>query len=364
MLTFLVIDDQSTSRKLIGRLLIQLTPHAIVEDFFDAEEALDWCRENPVDLVLVDYSMPGMNGVEFTEGFRRLPQHRDVPLVMITINEDEDVRLDALEAGATDFLNKPLDHFELRARCQNLLTLRRHQQNTKERAAWLEQRVSEAIKEVEEREKDMLRRLRLANEQSTVYTPNHATRVTKIARLIGEYVGMNESDLDILDHAAPMHDIGKSAIPESILMKSGELSDGEYDRAKQHSEMGYQLLKDSPSRYLKVSAQIALHHHERYDGTGYPHGLAGEQIPLPARIVAIVDVLDALVSKRPYRDAWPLERAMQYIKDLSGQHFDPRCVDALLSQSTRVKGVLADHPNRPGKDKSRHAAPVDNTNSA
>jgi len=342
---FVIIDDQATSRKLISRLLQQVEAEANIELFSDPAEALLWTRDNEMDLVLVDYSMPGMNGVEFTQRFRRQLQHSDVPVVVITISEDENVRLDALEAGATDFLNKPVDHFELRARCQNLLMLRRNLRSIKERNNFLQSQLIKSELKVEEREKELLSRLLAAGDERHIFDSNHNHRISTLSQIIAESIGFSTSEIEILALTAPLHDIGKISLPDSILKKPSELTDDEYSQAQDHTKVGFEILKNSPSKYIHMGAQIALYHHEKYDGTGYPEGLAAEQIPVASRVVAIVDVLDALASDRPYRKAWPLERALEYIEDMSGKYFDPRCVAALLSRKEEVLMVYEKFPD-------------------
>ncbi|MGV6852815.1 MAG: HD domain-containing phosphohydrolase [bacterium] len=345
MSDFLVIDDQATSRKLISKLLEQVDSHANIKSYPDAKEALEWTKNNEVDLILVDYSMPSMNGVEFTQHFRRQLQHSDVPVVVITISEDEHVRLDALEAGATDFLNKPVDHFELRARCQNLLTLRRNLKSIKERNIFLQNQLVKSESTIEEREKELLKRILCTGEERKIFSTNHRHRIGMLARLMAEGIGLPTTEVEIISLTAPLHDIGKMSLPDAILQKPSELTTDEYEVARSHTKIGYEILKDSTSKYVSTGAQIALYHHERYDGTGYPEGLAGEQIPIAARIVAIIDVLDALASDRPYREAWPLQRALEYISDMSGKYFDPRCTAELMNSKKQIELIYQKFPD-------------------
>jgi Response regulator containing a CheY-like receiver domain and an HD-GYP domain len=350
MTTVLIIDEQFSSRKILEGLVHTVDENAQVRSFASPTKALDWAKNHPVDLVLTDIQMPSMNGVEFTRWFRRLPDCSDVPLIAITVMDDMDIRYRALEAGATDFLKKPVDHHEFRARCRNLLALRHQQQIIKDRAQWLESKVKEATRELHEREQETLLRLARAGEYRDQETGNHVLRMARYSRVIAEAIGLPEARCESIEAAAPMHDIGKIGVPDRILLKPGQLTAEEFEIMKQHTWIGYEILRDSPSKYLQMGAVIALLHHEKYDGSGYPQGLRGEEIPLPARIVTVADVYDALTSVRPYKTAWSTEHAIAYIKRLKGRHFDPNCVDAFMSQIDRVVEIGASLKDVPDPD--------------
>jgi len=334
MARILIIDDQSTSRQVLEELLSSLDKEIVTESFADPLTALAWARTNPPDLVLTDYKMPHMNGVEFTRRLRAL--YLDVPLVMVTSMEDREIRYQALAAGATDFLTKPVDHIECRARCHNLLTLRRQQLIIQDRARWLEDRVSQATGEIRIREQETLLRLAKAGEYRDEETGCHVLRMARFSSLIAERLGLSDEERHVIETAAPMHDIGKIGTPDNILLKPGKLDAEELVIMRTHAYIGYEILKDSPSKYLQMGAVIARGHHEKFDGSGYPDNLAGEAIPLPARIVAVADVFDALTSERPYKRAWPIQDALQYLQTEQGRHFDPVCVQAFLSQIDKV----------------------------
>jgi two-component system response regulator RpfG len=334
--TILIVDDQSTGRRLLGELMRKIDDDVRVIDVGDAERALDWARSEVCDLVLTDYKMPGIDGVEFTRRLRRLPGYREVPLVMITIVEDKAICYEALEAGATDFLTKPVDHFECLARCRNLLTMRNQQKIIADRAAWLEQQVKLATHQILQRERETLLRLARAGEHRDEDTGNHVLRVAQFSRLIAEGFGLPEAECEIIECAAPMHDIGKVGISDTILLKNGRHTPEEREVMKRHSLIGYEILKDSPSKYLQSGAIVALNHHERFNGSGYPRGLAGEAIPLIARIVAVADVYDALTCVRPYKAAWSSERAFDLLASERGRHFDPDCLDLFLGNQAGV----------------------------
>jgi len=347
MTTIVIIDDQFTSREVLSRLVTTLEDRIEVHPFADAISALDWIREHDVDLVLTDYKMPQMDGVTFTRRFRALEHCADVPVIMVTCIEDREVRYEALESGATDFLTKPIDHHECRARVRNLLTMSRQQRIIKDRAHWLERQVDEATRALRIREQETLLRLAKAGEYRDEETGNHVVRMARYSRLIAVALGVPTGECEVIESAAPMHDIGKIGIPDSILLKPGKHTSDEFSVMKQHTLIGYEILKESPSKYLQMGAIIALGHHEKFDGTGYPYGLAGDSIPLPARVVAVADVFDALTSVRPYKRAWSLQDSIDYIRRLRGSHFDPECVDAFMGQLDQIIDIhdrLRDEP--------------------
>jgi two-component system response regulator RpfG len=343
----MIVDDQFTSRKILEQLIhsIDLTLH--VDCFADPFLALKTAAGHAPDLVLTDYKMPSIDGIHFIRRFRALPECADVPLVMVTVVEDPAIRYKALDAGATDFLVKPIDQYECRARCKNLLTLRRQQIIIKNRASWLEEQVSAATLKIRNREKETLLRLAKAGEYRDEGTGNHVLRMAKYCRVIAEQLELCESDCVEIELAAPMHDIGKIGISDNILLKPGMLTIEERKIMQTHTIIGHEILKDSPSSYLQLGAVIAMTHHEKFDGSGYPRGLAGDEVPLAARIVAVADVYDALTTKRPYKSPWSGVNAVDYIKKQSGHHFDPDCVQALIRRLDAIRDVemrLQDSP--------------------
>jgi two-component system response regulator RpfG len=332
-----IVDDRSTARRLLEGLARTLEPGVVVESFEDPQEALAQMKLVTPDLIITDYRMPGMDGIEFTRRIRAERRLADVPVIIVTVVE---VRYQALENGATDFLTRPIDPQECRARCLNLLALRRSQRVVADRAQWLEEQVMLATREVRTRERETLLKLAKAGEYRDEETGNHIIRMARYARLVAEELKLTAMECDEIEAAAPMHDIGKIGIPDQILMKPGRHTPEQQAIMRTHPLIGHGILDDSPSRYLQMGAVIALGHHEKFDGTGYPQGLAGENIPLPARIAAVADVFDALTSNRPYKRAWSFQEALHYIRSESGKHFDPACVRAFELRIDTVADIM------------------------
>jgi response regulator RpfG family c-di-GMP phosphodiesterase len=290
-----------------------------------AVDALDWCGTNVPDLILTDYHMPEIDGLEFIRRLRLKEEFAEVPVVVVTTSDVKEIRQKALELGAIDFLTKPVDGHELLARSRNLLQLRKSQLTLHDRAA-----------------EELVMRLSKAAEFRDPETGAHIERMARYSALIARRLGLEASEVERLELAAPMHDVGKVGIPDMILLKPDRLTESEFTIMKQHATFGSEILKNSPSRLVRLAAEIAGSHHEKYDGSGYPGGIAGEAIPLAGRIVAVADVYDALTSTRPYKRPWSVEEAIAFLKEQSGKHFDPACVEAFLSDMDEVRGIMAE----------------------
>jgi len=340
----LVLDDQSTGRAILEKIILQVSDNIIVSDFSDPLKALKWLETNDVDLIITDYRMPEMNGLEFIQNVRKQKRCKNIPIMMITVVSEKKVRYEALEAGATAFLTRPIDQIECRTSCRNLLQLHQQHLIIQDRADWLAQQVDIATQQILQREQETIIRLAKAGEYRDEGTGNHVLRMAKYSRIIAEVLGtFTEEECEDLEYAAPMHDIGKIGIPDRVLLKPGALDADEWEIMKRHSTIGHSILSNSKSKYMQIGAIIALNHHERFDGKGYPNGLRGTEIPLIARIVAVADVFDALVTTRPYKAAWSTEEAIDYIKQQSGSHMDPQCVEAFISRIDDIKKIQHDY---------------------
>ncbi len=335
----LIVDDQPSQRTMFRHLLEDISPEIKVTDFGDPVEALLWSQSAHPDLLLLDYRMPKLDGLEFARRFRRPLTHRDVPIMLITVVGDEPVRNAALDAGVIDFLVKPIKPRELRARCRNLLELRQQQQSLKSRTRVLERQLLSSMHELEEREREILLRLARATKHRTGTSARHAERMARYAGLIAEALGMPDEEVRLIELAAPLADIGKIAVSDAILLKPGPLDAAEYEAVKRHPTLAHGILRDSRSRFVQAGASIALHYQERWDGSGYPQGLKGTQIPIAARVVAVADVLDALTSPRPYRQAWTIDAALEHLRQQAGLLFDPQAVKAVLDRREKIQEI-------------------------
>jgi len=308
--------------------------------------------------------MPFIDGLQLLGLLQQSPQTRDIPFVILTGLSDRDLRRKALELGATDLLNKPADPEDVVARIRSALRLKSYQDELKHQNEVLEQRVCERTAELAESRLEVIWRLAKAAEFRDEDTGNHVMRVASYCRIIAEKLGCERDFTERLFLTSPLHDLGKIAVPDAILLKPGELTDEEWVVMRSHAELGAKILRDdSKARQIfcqldgaggstsdrdpliEMAANIALTHHEKWDGSGYPRGLAGEQIPLEARIVAVADVYDALTSARPYKQPHSSEKSVSIIHEGSGKHSDPTVVaafDACLDEIRAIQSRLAD----------------------
>jgi response regulator RpfG family c-di-GMP phosphodiesterase len=327
----LIVDDVRVNAHVLARL-VSTVPDTATKLFTCPDEALAWAYRHDVDLAIVDYHMPSMTGADFVAAFRGIRRNRHTPVVIVTGERAREVRHECLRAGATDFLCKPIDHVEVTARVTNLLALRRAQLDLQDHATWLTREVDKATRELVLREEELIRRLTLAAECHDSATGQHIERMAEYCYVTSDAMGFEELASVKLRKAAPMHDIGKIGLPDTLLKKTDRLDPDEIALMRKHTLFGYEILAGSSSTLIQLAAEIALSHHERFDGTGYPHGLAGGDIALPARIVAVADVFDALTSERSYKRSWPVEDAFDFLRQERGRQFDPSCVDAFLSR--------------------------------
>ena len=336
MPTILVVDDEDLNLRLIEALLRPQGYEVIVAK--DGMEALDKVKATPPDVILLDIMMPKMNGFEVARRLRDDPDTRLVPIVMVTALQDVEDRVKALEVGADDFLTKPVDRMELRARVGSLLKVKAYNDHMKNYQAELETEVAvrteelrQAYNKITKASLESIHRLSRAAEYKDEDTGAHILRMSNYSALVARKLGLNDTTVERILYAAPMHDVGKIGIPDQVLLKPGRLNDAEWTIMRQHTTIGAAILEGSEGGFIKLAEVIAMTHHEKWDGSGYPRGLKSNKIPLAGRIVAIADVFDALMSKRPYKEPFPLEKSLAIIREGDGSHFDPEVVEAFFS---------------------------------
>ena len=315
----LVVDDESIARITIDALLSSEN----YEMFFaeNGEDGIVIASEIQPDIILLDVMMPGMNGFETCQKIRSIPMLAEVPILLVTALDDRESRMAGLQAGADDFITKPYDIFELQVRIQNMTRLNRYRLLTEQRLK-MEELHNEVVSAYDKTIEGWSKALDLRDKE----TEGHTQRVSEMTQQLARAVGLAEDDLIQIKRGALLHDVGKLGIPDSILLKPEALSSAEWEIMRKHPIYAYEWL--SAIDYLQTALEIPYCHHEKWDGTGYPRGLQGEEIPLTARLFAVVDVWDALTSDRPYRKAITNDEAWKYISNQTGKHFDPAAVTA------------------------------------
>jgi len=334
----LIVDDDHINLSLFSHLLAGIPEVDLFEES-DPQAALNWCQTHRTDLLLLDYMMPGMDGLAFLQQFRNLSASDLIPVIMITADAQTAVRHAALQLSANDFLTKPVNKVELRARVTNMLALRKAHLQQSERAIGLMREVASANHELQVSGQNAANRLATAARYRDPETGAHLQRMAHYARLLATNMGLPPLQVSAIFEAAPLHDIGKIGIPDHILLKPGRLNADEMEIMRTHAAIGAAILNDGHNKLIRNGAVIALTHHEKFDGSGYPHGLRGEAIPLFGRIVAVADVFDALTSSRPYKEAWSMERAFDWLRENAGSHFDPECVTAFLGDIDKIRDI-------------------------
>ena len=329
--TILLVDDEEAQIRLMTKVL-ERDGYTGVHGTTRSAEALRRAPELAPDLVVLDLNMPFPDGYAVLESLRALTAPGDyLPILVLTGDITVEARRHALALGATDFLTKPVDLFEARYRIRNLLQMRVMHRALARQNERLEERVREATAHLEAAHLETLERLAHAAEFRDDDTGRHTRRVGDLAAEIGRQLGMTEERAELLRLAAPLHDLGKLGVPDAVLLKPGPLTPEECRTARAHTTIGAEILSGGHSGVVRLAEIVALYHHERWDGAGYPHGLREREIPLEARIVAVADVYDALSHDRPYRPAWTPEAVTAHMRAGAGTHFDPAAVEALLA---------------------------------
>jgi putative two-component system response regulator len=357
----LFVDDESNVLDSLRRMLRRQQGIWKMTFINRSEEAWERLQAGRFDAIVTDVKMPGISGLQLLQLVQESPATRDIPVVVLTGLLDRVLKRRALDLGATDLLSKPVELEDLLARLRNVLRLKSYRDELRAANDSLEHRVHERTEELTRSRLDIIWRLGKVAEHRDVETGNHVIRVGSYSRVIAEAMWKNRGFVETLFLAAPLHDIGKIGIPDSILLRRGPLSPGQRKQMEKHCEIGTRILRDESrvrtafqewrgansqselagyeNPFLETAASIALAHHEKWDGSGYPQGLSGEQIPLEARIVAISDVFDALTSKRPYKEPHSERHALQILREAEGKHFDPDVYSAFLEALPEIQAI-------------------------
>jgi putative two-component system response regulator len=340
--TILTVDDDARSRKLLTTLL-EAEGYA-TREAGDGVEALRIVAENPPDLVLLDVMMPGMNGYAVVQRLKKVAGTKAVPVILISALSDRESRLRGLEAGAEEFLHKPVDRVELKVRVRNLLRLKAYADFLREHNRILDQRVEEKTALLRESHLENIVTLSRAAEYKDPETGAHIKRISYYTKELALSLGEGTDFADRMFYASPMHDIGKIGIPDHVLLKTGGFTSLEWGVMRSHTTIGWEILRHGATPYTQLGAEIALTHHERWDGSGYPNAWRGEQIPLSGRIMNICDQYDALRSKRPYKEALDHPTVMKIITEGDGRtspaHFEPRILESFTCIAARFDQIF------------------------
>jgi putative two-component system response regulator len=339
-----VIDDEAANLKLMSKLLASQNQqqHQLVL-IQDPREVLHHYRQARPDLILLDINMPHLDGYQVMAQLKALDDPLLPPIVILTAQHGHEHLLKALASGARDFLGKPFDRTELLMRVRNLLDAQLAHKMVHDQRAALQQMVNVRTEALHQSRLEMVLRLGRAAEYRDNETGLHIIRMSQYCALLAKSLGWNDTDCDLMLHASPMHDVGKIGIPDAILLKQGKLDAHEWRIMQTHVAIGAAILQDGDSDLLQLARLIAQSHHEKWDGSGYPDGLAGAAIPQAGRIVALADVFDALTSARPYKPAWPLADAIAFIEHQAGIHFDPQVVEHFQRSLPQILAIRANN---------------------
>ena len=336
--TIFIIDDEPVNLKLIERILLAEGYRSITTINNPYQVVAEYKKNRP-HLILLDIRMPGLNGFDVLDRLKQTDEATLPPIVFISAQNAHEFRIKAFESGGLDFINKPFNRLELVSRVKNLLALESARQELSARNEALEALVELRTAALRKTQLQVIQKLGKAAEFRDKETGAHLLRMSNISALIARKIGFSGEDVQNLLYASPMHDVGKIAIPDYILLKPGRLTDEEWSTMKSHTTWGCEILRADDSVLLQLASEIALSHHEKWNGEGYPNGLAGENIPISCRVVAVADVFDALMSKRPYKEAWSVTDARELINAEIGRQFDPRIVHAFNQHFTEIMEI-------------------------
>jgi len=331
----LVVDDEFSNVLLLEKILASRGYNNVISTQ-DPTQVLALYQQHSVDLILLDLNMPKLDGFEVMEQLNQLTDHQPVPILLLAAQHMQSYRQKALDYGARDYVTKPFDTDELISRVRNLLEVRLAHKFMLKQNDILEKKIQKRTKLVTQTRLQIIRHLGRAAEYRDNETGLHIVRMSKISAVIAKATGLDEQQCELILNAAPMHDVGKIGIPDRILLKPGKLNDEEWVIMQTHAQIGAEVLTGDNSKLISMARDIAISHHEKWNGLGYPNALKGEEIPLVGRICAIADVFDALTSKRPYKQAWTIERSINFIQQESGQHFDPTLTELFLQNLDEI----------------------------
>jgi putative two-component system response regulator len=356
----MIVDDEVFNIKVVQKHL-SLAGYTNFVTCTDPRPVMEIIAKEMPDIVLLDIMMPVVSGLDILRKIRTAERLSHIPVIMLTAADNEEIRIEALELGATDFLNKPVNLAELVMRVRNALIVKVHQDHLKNYATELARQVQQRTSELAASRLELIHCLARTAEFRDNETGRHVARVGRYAEIVARKMGLDDHTVELIAHAAPLHDMGKIGIPDNILLKPGKLTPEEFEIMQKHSSYGKHTFEPMPendwqafkshtflgemimdtesSPLITMASKIALTHHEKWDGSGYPVGLAGEDIPLAARITAVADVFDALSNRRPYKPAFPLNRCFEIMEEGRGTHFDPKVLDAFLSSRDEIIAV-------------------------
>lgn len=350
--TVMVVDDELMNLKLIEAMLKPLGYNVILAH--DGEECLKRVTEDRPDLILLDIMMPRLNGFDVATLLKSRPDTKLIPIVIVTTLQNVNDRVRALEVGADDFLTKPVDRLELRARVSSLLKVKAYNDYMVDYQQKLEAEVAKRTRllritndKLFKSSLETIHRLSRAAEYKDEDTGAHIIRMSQTSSLLAHRLGLSDTVAERILYAAPMHDVGKIGIPDRILLKNGPLTSEEWIIMKQHTTFGGKILEGSEVSFIRLAEIIALTHHEKWDGSGYPRGLKGPEIPKVGRIVAVADVFDALMSRRPYKPPFSLDKVLRIMKEGRGSHFDPEVLDAFMNAVPEVLDIWHQNQDPP-----------------
>ena len=320
----LIVDDEPANLKVMREVLARNYRLSFAKS---GTVALQLIENDPPKLILLDVMMPDMNGFEVCKILKANPKTAHIPVIFVTALTQEQDESEGFSLGAVDYITKPISPAIVKARVKTHLSLVQAEQ-------------------LKQAHVDLVERLGRAAEYKDTDTGEHIARMSQYSKVLALALGMNEQHAELLRQAAPMHDVGKIGIPDSILLKPGKLTPDEFAHMKEHAAIGAKILANSPSPLLQLAHVLAIEHHEKWDGTGYPNGLKGEEISIEGRIVAIADVFDALTSKRPYKEPWSIEQTLEHMQQQAGKHFDPQLVDLFISKIDAILAIKKAHQER------------------